>query len=122
VSRRVTIELTEPQLAAVLSQTKADHSVAALISGLDIRLTAGEAFARMGSQKSSSRSLVRGLLVLSAFSAGEPRRMTEVAAELKMTASTLHRYLNTLVSLGLIERDRSSRLYRRGTTAEERHE
>jgi DNA-binding MarR family transcriptional regulator len=112
---KVAIELTDRQLASVLDQTKADHSVAAMLSGFDLKLTASEAFARMGSEKGSSRSLVRGLLVLCAFPAtGEPRRLSDVAGELEMSTSTLHRYLNTLLALGLIDRTESNRLYRRG--------
>jgi DNA-binding MarR family transcriptional regulator len=120
---KVIIELTDRQLASVLRQTKADHSVAAMISGFDLKLTASAAFARMGSEKGASRSLVRGLLVLSAFPAtGEPRRLSDVADELKMSTSTLHRYLSTLLALGLIERDEPKRLYRRGTPVVEEQE
>jgi DNA-binding MarR family transcriptional regulator len=116
---KVTIELTERQLGSVLRQTKADHSVAAMISGFDLKLTANEAFARLP-QKGSSRSLVVGLLALSAIPAtGEPRRLSDIADELGMSASTLHRYLNTLLALGLIERTEPDRQYRRGTLATE---
>jgi DNA-binding IclR family transcriptional regulator len=38
--------------------------------------------------------------------------MTDVAHELEMGASTTHRYISTLVEVGLLERDPVSRKYR----------
>jgi DNA-binding MarR family transcriptional regulator len=60
-----------------------------------------------------SRSLLRGLMVLAAFpSDGSSRRVTDVAKQLGLGASTTHRYAITLVELGLLERDPASRHYR----------
>ncbi|HWY91159.1 MAG TPA: helix-turn-helix domain-containing protein, partial [Solirubrobacteraceae bacterium] len=60
-----------------------------------------------------SRSLLRGLMVLAAFpSDGGSRRVTDVAKQLGLGASTTHRYAITLVELGLLERDPASRHYR----------
>ena len=59
-----------------------------------------------------SYALVRGLLVLVAFPAdGTPRRLSEVADELGMKTSTVHRCLATLVVAGLLERDGETRRY-----------
>jgi IclR family pca regulon transcriptional regulator len=61
-----------------------------------------------------SRSLLRGLLVLASFPAdGAGRSVTDVAHELDMVASTTHRYISTLLEVGLLERDSVSREYRR---------
>ncbi len=60
-----------------------------------------------------SRSLLRGLSLLSGFSAvGEERGIVELAEELDMSPSTAHRYALTLVELGLLERCPDSRKYR----------
>lgn len=59
-----------------------------------------------------SRSLLRGLSILTCFDAtGEPRGIVEVAKELEMSPSTAHRYALTLLRLGLLERSPHSRKY-----------
>ena len=59
-----------------------------------------------------SRSLLRGLSLLTCFdSSGEPRGIIEVAKELEMNSSTVHRYALTLVHLGLLERSPHTRKY-----------
>jgi hypothetical protein len=59
-----------------------------------------------------SRSLVRGLSILTCFDAdGEPRGIVEVAQELEMSQSTVHRYALTLLTLGLLERSPHTRKY-----------
>jgi hypothetical protein len=60
-----------------------------------------------------SRSLLRGLSILTCFRPGfEERGILELAGELGMSASTTHRYVMTLVELGLLERCPRSRKYR----------
>ncbi len=60
-----------------------------------------------------SRSLLRGLSVLTCFGPGnEERGIIELADLLGMSASTTHRYVTTLVELGLLERSTRSRKYR----------
>ena len=52
-----------------------------------------------------SRSLLRGLSILTCFGAdGAARGILELARELEMSPSTTHRYASTLVELGLLER------------------
>ena len=59
-----------------------------------------------------SRSLLRGLSILTCFDAeGEPRGIVEVAQELDMSPSTAHRYALTLLRLGLLERSPHTRKY-----------
>jgi hypothetical protein len=60
-----------------------------------------------------SRSTCRALLVLLAFSSGEPREVTEVASGIGLSASTAHRYARTWLALGLLEQDPATRRYRR---------
>jgi hypothetical protein len=60
-----------------------------------------------------SRSLLRGLAMLACFTTppGE-RGVVELAAELGVSPSTAHRYAQTLLELGLIERSPLGRKYR----------
>jgi DNA-binding IclR family transcriptional regulator len=61
--------------------------------------------------------MVRGLLVLAAFSSGDPgRRVIEVADELMIANAAVHRYVSALVELGLLEQDPATRRYRRVLT------
>jgi hypothetical protein len=60
-----------------------------------------------------SRSLLRGLAILSCFTVEQPERgILELARELDLSASTTHRYVLTLLELGLLERCPRSRRYR----------
>ena len=60
-----------------------------------------------------SRSLLSGLLVLSCFPTdGGFLGIAELARMLDMNTSTTHRYVTTLLAVGLLERDPSTRKYR----------
>jgi hypothetical protein len=60
-----------------------------------------------------SRSLLRGLSLLSGFGAdGGERGIVELAEDVGMSPSTAHRYALTLVELGLLERCPRTRKYR----------
>lgn len=60
-----------------------------------------------------SRSLLSGLLVLSCFPPdGGYMGIAELARTLGMNTSTTHRYVTTLLAVGLLERDASTRRYR----------
>jgi hypothetical protein len=60
-----------------------------------------------------SRSLLRGLSILTGFAPdGAPRGIVELAGDLGMSPSTAHRYALTLVELGLLERCPTTRKYR----------
>jgi hypothetical protein len=71
------------------------------------------------SDRRLSRSLLRGLSILTHFGAdGAERGIVELAHELDMSPSTAHRYALTLVELGLLERSPRTRKYRLpGTSA-----
>jgi hypothetical protein len=61
-----------------------------------------------------SRSLLVGLLIYAAFpSDGGSLGVHEIATRLDLTSSTTHRYLATLVAVGLINRDPRTRRYHR---------
>lgn len=60
-----------------------------------------------------SRSLLAGLLMLAAFRRdGGYLGNADVAQLMGMNASTTHRYISTLVEVGLLERNPSTRRYR----------
>jgi hypothetical protein len=60
-----------------------------------------------------SRSLLSGLLVLSCFPPdGGYLGIAELARMLDMNTSTTHRYVTTLLAVGLLERNSSTRKYR----------
>ncbi len=60
-----------------------------------------------------SRSLLRGLSILTCFGADNRERgIIEMASQLGMSPSTTHRYVSTLVELGLLERSPRTRKYR----------
>lgn len=60
-----------------------------------------------------SRSLMVGLLLLASFPHdGSYLRNGEVARRVGLNPSTSHRYIQTLVEVGLLERDPTTRRYR----------
>ncbi len=62
-----------------------------------------------------SQSLERGLAILGAFTPDRPvLGVAEIADELGMSRSTTHRYVITLVALGFMEQEKTSRRYRLG--------
>ncbi len=64
-----------------------------------------------------SRSLLSGLLVLSCFPGdGGYLGIAELARALDMNTSTTHRYVTTLLAVGLLERDPATRRYRLAAT------
>jgi IclR family pca regulon transcriptional regulator len=70
---------------------------------------------RVPAARGYSQSLERGLAVLSAFASGRPQLgISELARELTLSRSTVHRYVVTLAALGYLEQDPSTRRYRLG--------
>lgn len=60
-----------------------------------------------------SQSLETGLLVMKGFSSKEPLQgIADVADRMEASRSTVHRYMTTLVALGMLEQDPLSRRYR----------
>jgi hypothetical protein len=107
----ITIELSQAQINRVVLEAAQDGGLVGLLGGLD------EFDVQMSSVQMDdarlSRSLLRGLMVLASFPAdGVPRSVTDVAHQLDMGVSTTHRYISTLVEVGVLERDPASRQYR----------
>jgi DNA-binding MarR family transcriptional regulator len=84
-----------------------------LLSGLaDVRRVLEAGPAQLEDSR-LSRSLLAGLLMLASFP-GEGAYLgnAQLARMLGMNPSTTHRYISTLVAVGLLERDPSTRRYR----------
>ncbi len=58
-----------------------------------------------------SQNVIIGLLVLSAFSDGEPR-VADISRELGVSQGATVRYLKTWVAVGILEQDRGRGKYR----------
>jgi Fic family protein len=115
-SSHVSIQLTPGQVAHVLREASDANNLAIVLSGLQgVR----EALARQPAllkDPRDSRALVTGLFLLATLPPdGTYIRAAELAKSLDMSASSAHRYLNTLVHLGLVEQDPATRRYRLAT-------
>jgi AraC-like DNA-binding protein len=113
VPQAVSIELSKVQVARVMRSASGEGAhVSAMLHGLaDVR----EAMASLSDLKSHrlSRSLLAGLLMFASFpDDGSYLRIADVARLLGMSPSTTHRYVSTLVEVGLLERHPGTRRYR----------
>ena len=110
--RGVTIQLSKAQVERVIREAGKDRGLLDLLRGVEVR-----EFRASPAQLNDlrlSRSLLLGLTVLASFPAdGADRSVKDVADELELGASTTHRYVSTLLEVGLLERDPVSREYRR---------
>jgi IclR helix-turn-helix domain len=110
---KVLIELSPAQVDRIVRSAADGGNMSVLLSGLkDIR----EMISREPRQLEDSRlsrSLLAGLLMLASFpSDGSYLGNAEIARLLDMNPSTTHRYVSTLVAVGLLERDPATRRYR----------
>lgn len=112
-SEKILIELSPAQVDRVVRGAAESGNMSVLLSGLkDVR----EVLAREPRQLEDSRlsrSLLAGLLMLASFPTdGSYLGNAEIARMLDMNPSTTHRYVSTLVAVGLLERDPTTRRYR----------
>lgn len=118
-ARAVTIELSKAQVDQVIRAARQGGTMSVLLSAvrdtswtLAVVSEDGELPPQMDDRR-LSRSLLAGLLVLSCFPAdGGYLGIAELARRLRMNTSTTHRYVTTLLSVGLLERDAGTRRYR----------
>jgi hypothetical protein len=113
VPQAVSIELSKAQVAQVMRSASGEGAhVSAMLYGLaGVR----EAMVSLSDPESHrlSRSLLAGLLTFASFpDDGSYLGNAEVARLLGMNPSTTHRYVSTLVEVGLLERHPSTRRYR----------
>jgi IclR helix-turn-helix domain len=118
VPEGIVIELDRAQVGQVLRAASDVGIMSVVLTGLgDLRETLSQGpNARRPAQMDDprlSRSLLLGLLVLAALPAdGSYRGIADVARMTGMNGSTTHRYMSTLLAVGLAERDPGTRKYR----------
>ena len=90
----------------VVREAAEGGNMSVLLSGLnDVRAVLSREPRQLEDSR-LSRSLLAGLLMLASFpSDGSYLGNAEVARMLEMNPSTTHRYVSTLVAVGLLERD-----------------
>jgi predicted transcriptional regulator len=115
----VTIELSKAQVDQVVRAAGQGGTMSVLLSALkdpnwSLALDSEDwAYPAQMEDRRLSRSLLSGLLVLSCFpSDGGYLGIAELARMLGMNTSTTHRYVTTLLAVGLLERDSATRRYR----------
>jgi hypothetical protein len=110
---RVCVELSAAQVDKVVRAVSDGGSMSVLFSGLaDVRAMLA---ARPDELENArlSRSLLAGLLMLASFPSDRSYvGIAELARMLDMSPSTTHRYVTTLLAVGLLERDPRTRQYR----------
>jgi hypothetical protein len=115
---RVFIQLTEDQVERVIHRKAAGPSLesqedTASAQGSHSGHSTQWLFRTLMEDRSLSHSLLIGLQVLTCFPLdGTERGVAEVAKQLEMNNSTVHRYMSTLMRIGLLEQDMYTRLYR----------
>jgi hypothetical protein len=119
VDEKVTIELSSSQVDQVVRSAGQGGTMSVLLSAVrdpDWTLALGAedgAYPPQMDDRRLSRSLLSGLLVLSCFPPdGGYLGIAELARMLDMNTSTTHRYVTTLLAVGLLDRDPGTRKYR----------
>jgi hypothetical protein len=115
----ISIELSKAQVDQIVRSAGQGGTMSVLLSALKdpnwtLALDSEEwAYPAQMEDRRLSRSLLSGLLVLSCFPAdGGYLGIAELARTLGMNTSTTHRYVTTLLAVGLLERDPATRRYR----------
>ncbi len=109
----ISIELTSKQVDRIIRGASSRDFASNLIRGLADSDAPMPNFEALSESPRLSRSLLLGLLVLACFPAdGSTVAVTQVANRLGMSASTTHRYMTTLLAVGLLEQDSRTRRYR----------
>ena len=107
------VALSTAQVEQVVLAASDGGSMSVLLSGLGDRRTALAARRQRLESSRLSRSLLLGLLILASFPAdGSYLSVTDVARTCATSPSTAHRYISTLIAVGLLERDSGTREYR----------
>jgi hypothetical protein len=112
-TEKIVIELSPAQVDRVVRGAAESGNMSVLLSGLDDVREVLSREPRQLEDSRLSRSLLAGLLMLASFPTdGNYLGNAEIARMLDMNPSTTHRYVSTLVAVGLLERDPATRRYR----------
>lgn len=108
----ISIELTRTQIDQVVRLSGGGSGIASVLRGLSDRNLAAS-FKDLTDSQRLSRSLLLGLLVLGCFPPdGTELAVSDIAGQLDLSPSTTHRYMTTLLAVGLLEQDPRTRRYR----------
>jgi hypothetical protein len=109
----VRIALTAAQIDEVVRSAADGGNMSLLLSGLgDVRTALNEGTGPLENPRLSG-SLLCGLLILASFPAdGGFMSIKEISGLTGKSPSTAHRYISTLIAVGLLERDPRTREYR----------
>jgi DNA-binding MarR family transcriptional regulator len=111
--RAISIELTGAQVDQVVREAADEDGVSGLLRGLDDQGALAAKYRTLSESPRLSRSLLLGLLVLACFPAdGGSLAVSDIAERLGMSPSTTHRYMTTLLAVGLLEQEPRTRRYR----------
>jgi len=109
----VRIELTSAQIDRIVRQASGAGNMSVLLSGLQAARGTIQDNQRLLDDPRMARSLLLGLIVLSGVPAdGSEIGVIDLAHQIGLGDSTTYRYVATLLSVGLIERDPRTRRYR----------
>ncbi len=107
------IELSAAQVDQVLRAASDGGGLSVVLAGIKDARQALQAGSQHMQDARLSRSLIAGLLMLASFPTdGGDVGNGELARMVGMNQSTAHRYISTLVALGLVERDPGTRRYK----------
>lgn len=110
----ISMKLSPAQVNSVLRQAAEEKPIVRALHGLVDRQELARAYLASQDDPQLSSSLLTGLAVLAILPVdGGAMGVSDVSSGLGVSMSTAHRYLNTLVVTGLLERDPSTRRYRR---------
>jgi hypothetical protein len=111
--KRVRVALTAEQVDEVVRTAAAGGNLSLLLSGLgDVRAAFGAPLGQLEDPRLSG-SLLCGLMILASFPAdGGFMSIKDISLLTGKSPSTAHRYISTLVAVGLLERDPRTRAYR----------
>jgi hypothetical protein len=113
----ISIELSKAQINDIVREVSGEDGVSSLLRGLDGQSEFSARYRALSESPRHSRSLLLGLLVLTCFPTdGTELAVTDVAQQIGMSPSTTHRYMTTLLAVGLLEQDPRTRGYRRPVT------
>jgi DNA-binding transcriptional ArsR family regulator len=111
--REISIQLTQAQIDQVVREASGEEGIAGLLRGLSEEGTLASKYRALSESPRLSRSLLLGLLVLACFPAdGSSLAVSDIAERLGMSPSTTHRYMTTLLAVGLLEQEPRTRRYR----------
>lgn len=103
-SRRVAITPTDTQVAVAVREASRDRGLAGAVAALGEFRDVQTAMLQLLDDTTYSHSACRAILTFAAFPAdGSERNFLDIARDLEWSRSTTHRYLRTLVALGLLQ-------------------